>query len=135
MNEPRGCVCYTHGMRWWRRCALSRVVVFAILLWTAADLSNATICALENEGTSSPTIATPFTLDGTVLHGEWGPSAPPAQAPHVDDCFCCSHCTEVAGLVASHAAIVAVRPTSPVVVSAPRIFASALYHPPQLSLQ
>ena len=117
-------------MRCWRRTSVSRALVFAILLWTAIDLSNSSLCALDNEGAASSTVATPATAGAAVLDGGSSSSVPPAQSPHIDDCFCCSHCVEVAGLAPAHAATIAGSLKMPLVLAVPRLFGSPLYHPP-----
>jgi len=123
-------VCYTCWMRWWRRSALSRVVALTILLWTGADLSNSSLCALENEGAAAPASAGPGSIGGTIVDGTT-PQAPQPVSGHVDDCFCCSHCVDVAGFLPANVATIANSPRVPLVVAAPRIFGSPLYHPPQ----
>ena len=117
-------------MRWWRHSRLVRTVAMILLLWTAADLSNASLCALDNEGANAGPLGS-----GTTLQD--GSSAPgPAQLPqHIDDCFCCSHCVDVhVFLPATLVTPVALQQTQ-LVLSAPRIFGSRLYHPPLALLQ
>ncbi len=127
-------VCYTSQMRSWRHSALSRAVVLAILVWTGADLGNASLCALENES-EEPTSAIAATGDCLVLRGASESDVPPAQAPHVDDCFCCSHCVEVAWVGPALGATIVPGPRVPSILSAPSNLGSSLYHPPQVSLQ
>lgn len=111
-------------MPWWRQRRLVRTIVIALLLWTAADLSNASLCALENEGTGAFQVSTGTTLldssDGQV----------PAQVPHVDDCFCCSHCVEVQPASPAALSIPVEMRRAAVLLAAPRVFGSPLYHPP-----
>ena len=119
-------------MRWWRCSVLSRTVALTILLWTAADLSNANLCALDKE-------------DGVPNGGAVGlfltfgdssaPQVPPSVPAHVDDCFCCSHCVEVTALVVPDARSVAMQSEIPFVAGAARTFGSPLYHPPQNPLE
>ena len=73
--------------------------------------------------------------DGVALQAPSDSGVPPAQAPHVDDCFCCSHCVEVLGIMPAEGSVVANSPRPPLVLAEPRIFGSPLYHPPQFSLQ
>lgn len=96
-----------------------------LLLWTAADLSNASLCALDNEGQ-------PMQLSDE--HASLGSSD--AQVPdstperHIDDCFCCSHCVEHQ-VFAPGALVMPVKmQRTPLVLAAPRLFGSPLYHPP-----
>ena len=122
-------------MRWWRQTLLSRAVVLAILLWTAVDLSNASLCALENESGGSRYGAGLLTPQSAALLEDGSTSSvPPAPAPHIDDCFCCSHCVEFAGLAPGHPATIIEGQKAPVVLAAVRIFGAPLYHPPQVSL-
>lgn len=132
-ETPFESFCYTRQMRWWRHSALSRAVAFVFLLWTAADLSNASLCALDNEDTSST--AAPSTAGGAVVKDDLSSSLPPVQAPHVDDCFCCSHCVDVFAIIPADAATIANRPRALLMLAAARIFGSPFYHPPQISLQ
>ena len=106
-------------MSWWRHSRLVRTVAMVLLVWTATDISNASLCALDSEG------AGPFALrksSGTSI---------PVQAPgHVDDCFCCSHCVDVQTVVSTSLAMPANLDRTPLIASAPRIFGSPVYHPP-----
>jgi hypothetical protein len=110
-----------------RHTALGRIVALVLLLWTAVDLTNSGLCALENE--TAPATGSGAT---TMAAADWdGGASVPTQDPiHVDDCFCCSHCVDVSAIVPTtvvspvrviHAALV---------VPAPRLFGSPLYHPP-----
>ena len=119
---------YSFDMRWWRHSRLVHAVAMLLLLWTAADLSNASLCALDNEGTSPFPVSTGATLSSD--------SQVPAQAPqHIDDCFCCSHCVDVKALAPAALATPADAKRTPSVLAAPRLFGSRLYHPPLSSLQ
>ncbi len=113
-------------MRWWRHSRLAQTVSLILLLWTAADLTNASLCALENEGTGfSSAGATASQIVDTSSS-----QAPVPAPPHIDDCFCCSHCVDVQVLSpATHALPVDLQ-HAPLVLAAPRIFGSPLYHPP-----
>lgn len=120
-------------MRWWRHSALSRAVALVFLLWTAADLSNANLCALDNED-SLPISAVPVGA-GSALHVGTTPPPPEPASAHIDDCFCCSHCVNVTTLLPADVATLASRPKTLLDLPAPRIFGSPLYHPPLSSLQ
>ena len=74
-----------------KKSALARAVAFALLLWTAIDVTNANVCALDQEGA--------FPQAGRVAVAS-DPGSVPASAPtHSDDCFCCSHCVKVSSLM------------------------------------
>ena len=113
-------------MRWWRESRLVQAVVMLLLLWTAADLSNASLCALDNEGQP---------LQVSTEHASLASSG--AQVPnpttperHIDDCFCCSHCVEHQ-MIAPAALVMRVKmQRPPLVLAAPRLFGARLYHPP-----
>lgn len=76
-----------------------------LLLWTAIDMMAPGLCALEREHDD---FAVGATLEGAAAAEAAGgvravlaqdDALPPAgdsdSAPHVDDCFCCSHCVDV----------------------------------------
>ena len=97
-----------------------------LLLWTAADLSNASLCALDNEGQEVVSLSAHATLSD-------GSDAPaPDQTPqrHIDDCFCCSHCVDVQAFAPSTLVMPVELQRTPLVLAAPRLFGSPLYHPP-----
>lgn len=58
-----------------------------LLAWTAADLTNAALCTLDSGPLSAARNMSTSDSDGR-----------PSQTvpPHIDDCFCCSHCVDVA---------------------------------------
>ncbi len=124
---PSG-VCYTVVVARWRRSLIVRTVVVVLLLWTAADITNTSLCALEQEqdgplAASTSDVAT-FGARSTLPL----PVAP--EAPHIDDCFCCSHCVEVADLAPRLLSEPALRDLGSVLLASPRIFGVQLYHPP-----
>jgi hypothetical protein len=89
-------------MAWWRSSGLVRAVAVTLLLWTGADLANSNLCALEQEQpapTSSEDRATQVAA-ASSLPSQTGESS----ESHVDDCFCCSHCTKLQVLVIGIAA-------------------------------
>ena len=96
-----------------------------LLLWTAADLSNASLCALDNEGQ-------PMQLSDE--HASLGSSD--AQVPdstperHIDDCFCCSHCVDLQAFAPAILVMPVELQRTPLVLAAARLFGSPLYHPP-----
>ena len=99
----------------------------ALLVWTAADLSNASLCALDNE----ERIAFAGSQSGVVdMSRDRGPAQAPQ--PHIDDCFCCSHCVDVQSVSPSTLAAPVELQLTPLVIAAPRLFGSPLYHPPVL---
>ena len=107
---------------------LIRATAWLFLVWTALDLGVPSLCALEHEGeppgvySASPLMDAPSTNETT-------PDAP----VHVDDCFCCSHCVNVA---LSEPLLTATSNTPRHLASPVRIpvrDGHPLYHPPQLS--
>ena len=115
-------------MSWWRHSRLAQIVAMVLLLWTAADLTNSSLCALENEDGGLPTSSRPSDL---VIDAQNSTQIPTeAPAPHIDDCFCCSHCVEVHSLHADATSSPIVRDLRPLVLAAPRLFGTQLYHPP-----
>lgn len=115
-------------MGWWRHSRTVRAVVVALLLWTGADLTNPALCALDRER-QAPAAATD---DGSAtlasLPGQPAPDAP--AAPHVDDCFCCSHCVEIQPWRPVLDTEPPSRDYTALIVAAPRLFGLRLYRPP-----
>ena len=68
----------------------ARAAAWLLLALVALDLGNPSLCALDQEAPSIPASAA-AALDARPT----GDSAP-ARPVHVDDCFCCSHCVDVA---------------------------------------
>jgi len=113
------------GMCWWRHSRLAQTVALVLLLWTAADLSNASLCALDNERTAPLAGSTGATLqDGSTRQ------IPARPFQHIDDCFCCSHCVDVQAFSPVAVSMPLDTPHPVSVLAAPRIFGSPLYHPP-----
>ena len=112
-------------MRWWRKSRLVQATVMLLLLWTAADLSNASLCALDNEGQP---------MQVSAEHGSLASSdaqvPDPTPARHIDDCFCCSHCVEHQVFAPGAVVMPMKMQRAPLVLAAPRLFGSPLYHPP-----
>lgn len=103
-----------------------RVVVTVLLLWTAVDLSNAGLCALDNERAGGASFDAPAATWASA-----GDTAPlPIPLRHIDDCFCCSHCVDVRALVPATLSTPAVQCDAAATLAGPRIFGSPLYHPP-----
>ena len=119
--------CYSVEMAWCRHSRLAQAVTMVLLLWTAADLTNSSLCALENEDTRSNVPAIPGT---TIIDQDSHGQTPQPARPHIDDCFCCSHCVEVQSLVPVLDSAPVTRELRPLVLAAPRLFGSRLYHPP-----
>lgn len=116
-------------MRWWRKSRLVQAVVMLLLLWTATDLSNASLCALDNEGKN----AVSFGANATLSDDSDSSDAPaPDQTPqrHIDDCFCCSHCVEHQAFARAAVVMPVKMQRPPMVLAAPRLFGSPIYHPP-----
>ena len=126
--EPRPsrvCLLYSSDMRWWRYSRLAQTVSLILLLWTAADLTNTSLCALENEDIGFDSVGTTATLIDSPSS-----QAPVPAPPHIDDCFCCSHCVDVKVLSPATLAMPVDLQHMPLVLASPRIFGSPLYHPP-----
>ena len=111
-------------MRWWRRSLLARMVATVILMWTAADLTNASLCALDSDELGG-TFPSALTLSAD-------PTTPAAPQPshHIDDCFCCSHCVDMQVLVPAVIAEPVARREPALDVAVPHGFGFPLYHPP-----
>lgn len=71
----------------------ARAAAWLLLALVALDLGNPSLCALDQESESRPVSAPAQDL----LPSDGGTPTPPA---HVDDCFCCSHCVDVAAIAA-----------------------------------
>jgi hypothetical protein len=108
-----------------KRSALARVVAIVFLTWTAVDLTNANLCALDQEGAQprhACTTVAPHFCD-----------VQPSSAPvHIDDCFCCSHCVNAVALVSLSEAAMFVHLLPPERAAALRLLSSPPDHPPQL---
>jgi len=102
------------------------MVATVILIWTAADLTNASLCALDSDelGAAYAASLSPTLSSGTT---ERAPSQP---APHIDDCFCCSHCVDMQVRVPAVVAEPVARREPPLDVAVPHGFGFPLYHPP-----
>jgi hypothetical protein len=97
-----------------------------LLLWTAADLTNASLCALDSDEVTA-TFSREYAL---TVSGETTNPEPSQPASHIDDCFCCSHCVDVQVLVPSVVAEPIARREPPCDVAVPDGFGFPLYHPP-----
>jgi hypothetical protein len=108
-----------------RRRSLYRACAIVLLLWTAVDLTNMRLCALDNEDVVS------MPADGSDVPAAGDAPVPDTPAPHVDDCFCCSRCVEPSP--------VTMPPRASIAPHRPRSLTDALpvsdhvpvYHPPQ----
>jgi hypothetical protein len=76
------------GLRRGRRLVL-RWCATVLLLWTAIDVMAPGLCALEREHEETAAAAT--VAPARALP----PAGDSTSAPHVDDCFCCSHCVDI----------------------------------------
>lgn len=105
---------------------LYRAAVFVLLIQTGLDLSNTAFCSLD----SQPLLPL-ASADATAARPDGSPSQP-ANAPHVDDCFCCSACIDVQA-VSQPVTVVLVSPAASTLPSrhVPTL-SRLLYHPPQL---
>jgi hypothetical protein len=77
------------GLRRGRRLVL-RWCAIVLLLWTAIDVMAPGLCALEREHEDSTSAAATIAPDRALP-----PVGDSTSAPHVDDCFCCSHCVDI----------------------------------------
>lgn len=112
-------------MRLLKRSALARGLALVLLMWTAVDLTNTSLCALDQED-SQPRHAC------TTLAPHFCDVQPSSSAPvHVDDCFCCSHCVNGVALVSLPAAMLFL-PVPTERASALRLLSRLLDHSPQL---
>jgi len=71
-----------------------------LLLWTAIDMMAPGLCALEREHDEEVAVAADATtVDDDAAGAAFEQALPPADdspsVPHVDDCFCCSHCVDM----------------------------------------
>ena len=93
LRDERGDrACYTDrvmGLRGGRRLVL-RWCATVLLLWTAIDMMAPGLCALEREHDESVVSAATVAPDQALP-----PAGDSTSAPHVDDCFCCSHCVDI----------------------------------------
>jgi hypothetical protein len=92
-----------------------------ILAWTAADISNAEICALDQEAFPSPAQKS----SQTQL------PAGSDQDVHFDDCFCCSHCVEPGFVFRVDISVEPAGQLAPRVIRSPHKIHVSLYHPPR----
>lgn len=113
-------------MRFVRRAAVTRIMAVVLLMWTAADISNAGLCALDNEDGDGVAVGC-----ASVAGGDKAPTSPTFPPPHVDDCFCCSHCVDVGWVSGATVPVIADSriPLPPEAVPFPSGF--PLYHPPR----
>jgi len=114
-------------MRSWRQSPVVRGVVIALLLWTAVDLTNAGLCALDNETATAVIAEVPM-----LRHADDAPASSPADVGHVDDCFCCSHCVRAGSLAMLSAPLTVVNALDASRAAKPQSTADSLYHPPLL---
>lgn len=112
----------------WRHSRVGRIVALVLLLWTAADLTNTGLCALESEGALDAVSLT----SATALSNPSDTSAPRGTTSqgHIDDCFCCSHCVEFQAEPPAPTAMVRASAPVPLLVPSPRLFGASVYHPP-----
>lgn len=116
---------YTDMVRLLRQTRIVRAFAVALLLWTAVDLGNPTLCALDTPVNARAA--------GTVVHAT-DPGRPVGVPPlHVDDCFCCSlHVRPSAKATPITAGIPVLRHVRVIAVGLPSGEHAAIYHPPQV---
>jgi hypothetical protein len=99
------------------------VAVLIVLAWTALDLSNVGVCLLD---------AVEVRVGGEAVLSSAGPgSTSDAVPPHVDDCFCCSHCVDLPSVGVLNAPIERGEAESARVAS-PTTTDGTFYHPPKI---
>lgn len=111
-------------MRSVRFHTMARTVTWVLFAWVAVDLGVPSVCALDQEGQSTPSWAT--NVDISTDNGL------PDQPVHIDDCFCCSHCVNVTAV-----SLLVMTPWADTDVSLPPAdtpFPSSYppYHPPKI---
>ena len=105
---------------------LARVVALTLLAWTALDLANSNLCALD---AASQPVSLRQTSD-RLAASRADPGAPTFGA---DDCFCCSHCVDISHALTRPARIQLAHPAPELREFAPSGSGHTLYHPPQFS--
>lgn len=99
------------------------MAVLIVLSWAAVDLSNVGVCLLD---------AMEVRVGGEVVLSSAGPgSTSDAVPPHIDDCFCCSHCVDLGPVGVLNALIETGK------VQLPRVAGTTstdhtFYHPPKI---
>ena len=117
-------VLYSRVMVWVRLRTTARTVAWVLLAWVAVDLGVPNLCALERE-------------QGFAISGSSTAVAPddgggiPIAPPHVDDCFCCSHCVDVTQVSGATAPPLADTRVVLPPAAIPFPFGLSLYHPPR----
>ena len=119
--------------------AVRALAVVCLLAWTAADLTadvmGFDLCVLEEEQAHEGGFHDEEKhVPSSMLAGATPASSPgtPAQAPHVDDCFCCSHCVEPTSLTPPMTLSLAERREPARRLGFIEDRANDLFHPPQL---
>jgi hypothetical protein len=111
------------------RC-LVRAVALTLLAWTALDLTNIHLCALD-AASSERTIV----VDGRAPGGAITANTPDPGSPRsgADDCFCCSHCVDVCQTLMRPAPMMLAQAAQELHEFLPPASGHGLFHPPQLS--
>ena len=105
--------------------AVVRLTAILLLAWTALDLTATQLCAADNR---------PWALNEPAPEDVAGPSSStPVPQGHIDDCFCCSHCVNVALLVPLRATPLTTACDPSLDTRVPSGDGCPLFHPPQLS--
>ena len=102
----------------------ARAVACVLLAWVALDLGYPSLCALDQEVPA-------MSLSAAALDAHPTDGGAPDRPAHIDDCFCCSHCVDVASVQRSSALPWAGLPVSLPADAAPLPTAYPLYHPPR----
>lgn len=117
----------SESVQFLRKSRLVPAVALVLLAWTAVDLTNASLCALDQEGAARSACVVVMQQIGRGQQD--GGSVP----THVDDCFCCSHCVDAAALPALTITCFTADSMGFERVSPPRSIPRSLDHPPQLA--
>ena len=120
--------------------AVARATACLLLTLTAFDLTNPSLCALDNGGGQNRTAAAidqgeggaAITLTAVPATGRREAEQPLNSPIHVDDCICCSHCIDVTALVGPLAGLAWFAPVGAASDRSPDGSGQPSYHPPRL---
>ncbi len=115
---------YCQSMHSARFGAAVRAVAWVLLAWVALDLGVPSLCALDREGQSTP-------LSSTAIYTPAGDNGMPDQSVHIDDCFCCSHCVNVASVSDIATPLLVDNRSLPPLTRSLFLAAYPPYHPPR----
>jgi hypothetical protein len=102
----------------------ARTAAWLLLAWVAVDLGNPSLCALDQDVPVMP-------LSDAALDTFPPDSGAPDLPAHIDDCFCCSHCVNIASVQPSSRLAQAGLPAPLPTDAAAWPTAYPPYHPPR----